>query len=113
MIYEIQGRIKTDNNGIRTAVNAILPAESDPKFHGGLGADYVYHDIIDDDGVKVIIFRYIYTLEADRESLLSNLKGLSGVINGCEVGSYVRPIGCNHDTNPTTPCSIQAGGVEI
>lgn len=114
MIYEIQGHIKTDNNGIRTAVSAILPAVDDPKFHDGLGADYRYIDTVDEEsGIKVIIFRYVYTLEVDRENLLSSLKGLAGVINGCEAGSFIKPIGCNHDTNPPTRCEVQVGGVNI
>lgn len=111
MIYEIQGRIKTDNTGLRTAVLNLLPSSDDPQFHGGLGADYTFDDGVDEDGTKVISFRYIYTLETERESLLSSLKGLSGMINACEEGSFIKPIGCNHDTNPPTSCEVQVGGV--
>jgi hypothetical protein len=112
VIYEIQGVIITDNTGIRNAVTTILPSESDPKFRGGLGAAYEFFDGINEDGFKQIAFRYVYELKTDREALLNNLKGLSGIINACEDGSFVTPVGNKHDTNPPSgPCDIQAGGI--
>jgi hypothetical protein len=111
--YELQIRAKTNNSGIRTAVKAQLPSEGDPRFATAQLDLYSFRDGVDDaDGIKVIEARYLYTLESDATALLNSLKGLAGVINSCEDGSYITPFKNNHLENPSIISERLAGAVK-
>jgi hypothetical protein len=105
-MWSIGIQITTDNEGIRTAVKNLIPAEDDPKVNT---YDYRYDpDDAAEDGTKQIRCEIRFDVKADRDDVLNSLKGLAGVINACETPSYVRPHLCNGDD---APCTIEEGGV--
>lgn len=105
-MYSIDIYIRTNNQGIRNAVKAILPHENDPRVNPyQYTLDEEFEDI---DGVMVLNAMIRFDLETDRDEVLNSAKGLNGVINACEKGSHVRPHKCNGDD---APCVIQEGGV--
>ena len=101
MIYSLDCCIKTNNNGIRNAVKNLIPDIDDPRVWDG---QYSYTDTLDVDSVMVFSCEVRFTTESDRNSISAEVKGLAGVINACEDGSFVREHKCYHDETPTKPC---------
>jgi len=104
-MYSIDVYIRTDNQGIRNAVKAILPGESDPRVNV---YDYRWSEGKDEFGVEVLNIMIRFDLKDDRDSILNSLRGLEGVINACDEGSYIRPHLCGGNNEP---CIIEEGGV--
>ncbi len=112
MKYELQGHFICNTPAIRTAIATFAPDTSDVKLWKGPRNEFSGATEYEaDDGNMVIDFRVIYNNKTDRETLLGDIKGLADLMSKCEKGSYLKPIGCNHDTDPTTPCIEQAGGL--
>jgi hypothetical protein len=104
-MYSIDCYIRTNNQGIRTAVTAILPDKNDPRVNI---YDYRLKEDVDEEGVGFLHAMIRFDLKSDRDSILNSIKGLNGVINACEDGSFVRPHICGGDDEP---CVIEDGGV--
>ena len=100
MKYSLQCCIKTDNNGIRNAVKQIIPDENDSRIWD---SQYSCVDTMDEDG-KVFICNISFHVKSERDGIINSIKGLEGVINACEIGSYVREYKCFHDEIPLKSC---------
>lgn len=105
MMYSIDVYIRTNNQGLRTAVKNILPRKEDPKVNP---YEYRWNEGKDEWGIETLNIMIRFDSKDDRDDLLNSLKGLNGVINACESGSYVRPHLCGGDA---VPCTIEDGGV--
>lgn len=105
-MWSIGIQITTDNPGIRTAVENLIPAEDDPNVNA---YDYRYNpDGFAEDGTKQITCEIRFNVKEDRDNVMDGLKGLSGVITACDSPSYIRPHRCWGDV---APCTIEEGGV--
>lgn len=104
-MYSIDVYIRTNNPGVRNAVKALLPTEDDPKVNP---YDYRWNEGADEEGIETLNSMIRFNLKDDRDDLLNSIKGLNGVINACEPGSFVRPHLCHGDD---APCTIEDGGV--
>jgi hypothetical protein len=102
MKYSLDCYIKTDNNGIRNAVMQLIPSIDDLRVWDG---EYSFGNCSDpDDGINIFSCMIRFNTESDRASVVSSVKGLAGVINACEEGSFVREHKCYHDETPQKPC---------
>jgi hypothetical protein len=104
-MYSIDVCIKTNKPGIRTTVRAILLDKNDPKVNP---YDYQLSEGLDEFGIMVLKAMIRFDSKDDRDEVLINAKGIEGVINACEDGSYVRPHLCGGDD---APCTIEEGGI--
>lgn len=93
MKYSFQCYIKTDNDGIRNAVQQLIPDRDDSRIWD---VQYSCVDTVDEDG-KVFICNINFHMESDRNGITTSVKGLTGVINACNRGSYVKEYKCFHD----------------
>ena len=103
MKYSLDCYIRTNNNGIRNAVKQLIPDKNDSRVWDG---EYQC-DEIEDEGVTAFVCKVRFNLESDRASVVASVKGLAGVINACEDGSFVREHKCYHDETPTRPCVVE------
>jgi hypothetical protein len=101
MKYSFDCYIRTNNDGIRNAVKQLIPDVNDSRVWGG---EYVFAEGTDDEGTKVFNCQVRFNIESDRNSITASVKGLTGVINACEYGSFVREHRCFHDEIPPKPC---------
>jgi hypothetical protein len=105
MKYSLDCYIKTDNDGIRNAVQQLIPSIDDNRVWSG---EYTCVDAVDEiDGIKTFLCRVGFNLESDRAGIVTSIKGLTGIINNCEVGSYVREHKCFNDETPLKPCEVE------
>lgn len=93
MKYSIQAHIKTDNNGVRNSVKELCVDPDDSRI---CDVEYECIDTVDEDG-KVLILNMTFHLESDRDGVTSAMKGLAGVINACELGSFIKEYKSWHD----------------
>lgn len=104
MKCSIQAHIKTNNNGLRNAVQQLIPSKDDLRIWD---VEYTCVDTVDEDG-KVLIININFHVESDRDGVVASMKGLAGVIHACESGSYVLEYKCYHDEAvdgvPPRPC---------
>jgi len=104
MKYSIQAYIKTSNNGIRNAVQQLIPSKDDPSIWD---SQYECIDTVDEDG-KVLVINASFHVKSERDGVVASMKGLAGVINACEVGSFVMEYKTWHDEAvdgiPPNPC---------
>lgn len=102
MKYSLDCYIKTNNQGIRNAVKQLIPSIEDDRVWSG---QYSYNETVDPfDGISIFSCSIRFNLEADRNGIINSIKGLAGVINSCEVGSFVREHKCYHDETPLKSC---------
>lgn len=104
-MYSIDCLITTDNDGIRNAVNQLLPTVNDPKVNI---YDYQNKEGVNSDGVAFLMCKIRFNVKSDRDGILNSIKGLTGVVNACDMPSYVRPHVCGGDS---VPCTIEDGGI--
>lgn len=105
MKYSLLCVIKTDNNGRRNAVQQVLPDIDDSRIWN---VEYENVDTVDhDDGIKVLIINISFHVESDRNGVFNSVKGIEGIIQGCEFGSYMKEIKCYHDETPARKCEVQ------
>ena len=104
MKYSIQTYIKTDNDGIRNAVQQLIPSKDDPRIWD---VAYTCIDTINEDG-KVLVINTAFYVKSERDGVVASMKGLAGVINACELGSYIKEYKTWHDESvngvPPFPC---------
>lgn len=102
-MLSIDFEIITDNDGLSNAFRAALPGIDDPRVNP---YDYsVSPDgAVNEDGIKTLSGNIRFDLRSDRDAMLDNLVegrgGLVGIINACEVGSFVGWHECNGDDAP-------------
>ena len=101
MKYSLDCHIRTNNNGIRNAVKQLIPDIDDSRVWDGA---YDFDDNEDAEGIMVFNCMMRFHTEADRNSVTTSVKGLAGVINACEDGSFVREHKCYHDETPPRAC---------
>ena len=102
MKYSLDCHIKTNNAGLRNAVKQVLPSIDDTRVWGGA---YDFSEFEDPfDGVIIFSCSIRFHLEADRRGVTNSVKGLTGIIQACEDGSYVREHKCYHDETPSKAC---------
>ena len=102
MKYSLDCHIKTNNNGIRNAVKQLIPSKDDSRVWGGQYDNTENPD--PEDGIMVFSCMVRFNMESDRAALTASVKGLAGVINACESGSFVREHKCYHDETPQRKC---------
>lgn len=104
MKLSIQAYIKTANDGRRNAVMQVLPNADDSRIWN---VGYVLIDTVDEDG-KVLVINISFNVESDRNGVYNSMKGLEGIIQGCEFGSFIRIYKTWHDEAvngvPPRPC---------
>lgn len=102
MKYSLDCHIKTDNGGLRNAIKQVLPSIDDPRVWDG---QYDFSEFDDPfNGVTVFSCSIRFHLKADRNGITNSVKGLDGIIQACENGSFIREHKCYHDENPQKPC---------
>lgn len=104
MKYSLDCYIRTNNSGLRNAVKQLIPIISDPRIWDG---EYDYIEIPDEEGVIVFQCLVRFNVESERNAVTASVKGLAGIINACELGSFVREHKCYHDENPSRSCEEQ------
>lgn len=105
MKYSLDCYIKTNNAGIRNAVKQVIPAIDDSRVWD---KEYDFHEFEDsDDGIMVFNCMVRFNIESERNDITASVKGLAGIINACEEGSFVREHECYHDESPSKPCEEQ------
>ena len=104
MKYSIQAYIKTNNSGIRNAVQQLIPDKDDSRIWD---AQYTCIDTVDEDG-EFFICNVNFHVQADRDGVVKSMKAFPGIINACEMGSYVKEYKSWHDEAvngvPPYPC---------
>jgi hypothetical protein len=100
MKYSLDCHIRTNNDGIRNAVKQLIPDASDSRVWDG---EY-QHSETEDEGVMAFSCAVRFNVEADRAAVVASVKGLAGIINACEVGSFVREHKCYHDEEVPKAC---------
>ena len=103
MKYSVQCYIKTDNSGIRNAVQQLIPSKDDPRIWE---VEYKSLDTIE-EGVSVFYCNVNFHTKQDRDGVVNSIKGLSGVIHACDEHSYVTTYKCFHDEAIPRPCDIE------
>ena len=95
MKYSLNCYIKTNNAGIRNAVKQLIPSIDDGRVWDG---EYTNDEFQDpNDGIAVFTCDVRFRLEADRDGITNSVKGLAGVIQACEDGSFVMEYKTWHD----------------
>lgn len=102
MKYSLDCHIKTDNEGLRNAVKQVIPSKDDPRV---FGEAYDFSETKDPvDGITIFSCSVRFHLEADRNGITNSVKGLAGIIQACEDGSFIREHKCFHDEEIPRPC---------
>lgn len=101
MKYSLDCHIKTDNSGIRNAVKQLIPDIDDSRVWNG---EYSFNEGAGIDGIQVFNCAVRFNVKADRDAVANSVKGLAGILNACEVGSFVREHRCYHDEVPLKAC---------
>jgi len=104
MKYSLDCHIKTDNAGLRNAVKQVIPSIEDSRVWDGSYTFDEFEDPFDLEGTMVFSCSVRFHLEADRNGITNSVKGLDGIIQACEDGSFVREHKCYHDETPQKPC---------
>ncbi len=99
MKYSFRCCIKTNNEGIRNAFVEVVPIVSDKECDSRLfGGDYLFSpDLKDEDGVKVIKCVFRFNSKSERDAFSIGVKGLSGIIQACDSGSFIMEYKCYYD----------------
>ena len=95
MKYSLQCYIKTPTAGIRNAVQQLIPSIDDNRVWNGEYSSITIQDPA--DNITIFICDVRFNVESDRNNLTTSVKGLAGVINACEEGSFVREYRTWHD----------------
>ena len=107
MLYSLDCYIRTNNDGIRNAVKQLIPSIDDSRVWDG---EYDYNNGAN-EGIEIFNCSVRFYTEVDRDSITASVKGLAGVINACENGSYVQECKTWHDEaingTPPRPCERQ------
>lgn len=103
MKYSLDCYIKTNNQGIRNAIKQLIPSIEDGRIWDG---EYIYKDF-EDAGIMVFSCMVRFNVKIDRDEITNSVKGLSGVINSCEISSFVRELKCYHDETPVRRCELE------
>jgi hypothetical protein len=102
--YSIQAYIKTSIQGLGNAVKQLIPSPDDSRIWD---TGYACVDTVDEGG-PVFIINISFHVESDRHGVYDSIKALDGVIQGCDIGSYVRIYKTWHDEAvdgiPPRPC---------
>lgn len=105
MKYSLNCYIRTNNDGIRNAVKQLIPDINNPLVWDG---EYDFNEFVDEDEISVFNCSVRFHTKADRDDITASVKGLAGVINACEGGSFVREYKTWHDEavdgSPPRPC---------
>lgn len=105
MKYSLDCYIRTNNQGIRNAVKHLIPGIDDSRVWDGQYDFDEFEGI--EDGIMVFACMVRFNVEADRTSIVASVKGLAGIINACEIGSFVREHKCYHDEEESKRCEIE------
>jgi hypothetical protein len=103
MLYALSCQIITSNDNIRKAVAQLIPDISDPRI-SDLG--YQKGDIVFGN-VNIFKSDIKLQLESDRDDITASVKGLAGVINSCETGSFIVEYKTWHDEDVPQQCELQ------
>ena len=96
MIYSLDIFALCDTQAVLDAVEAELPSIANPivwatEYEGSTqGTD-------DNTGYKFIACTIRFNLEADRDIVENAITSLSGILAGCEVGTFIQIHTCGHD----------------
>lgn len=101
MKYSLDVYIVTNNAGLMTAVKNVLPAIDHPSVWSG---DYEWGEGTKENGDKFFTAMIRFNVKADRDGFTNSVKGITGIINQCLDGSFVREHKCYHDENPVKSC---------
>jgi hypothetical protein len=102
MKYSLDCYIKTNNEGIRNAIKQILPSIDDARVWA---AQYEFNEAEDPfDAIMIFSCSIRFHLKSDRDGFTNSVKGLAGIIQTCENGSFVREHKCYHDEIPSLAC---------
>ena len=104
MIYSLDLYIMTDNSGLRNAVKAVLPASNHATVWE---TEYEVVEGTNFDGNDFLRAEIRFNTSGDRTAVCNSVKGLVGIVDACEVGSYVREHRCYHDEIPPKPCEVE------
>lgn len=95
MKFSLDVHIVSTDQALLDGVMAGLPAATDPEVWDGEYSAPVQGD--DEGGNKFVDASIRFNTESGRSVVEGIVTGLSGVLDGCDAGSYVKLHDCNHD----------------